>query len=78
MWNYVHSEQNNSTDLLATFKDGISYKQHLFFQRYPHALRIQLYYDDVVVNNPLGSKVHPHKIGAFFRRNSYSLFVSYH
>lgn len=23
-------------------------------------------YDDVVVNNPLGSKVHPHKIGAFY------------
>lgn len=33
---------------------------------YPHALRIQLYYDDIVVNNPLGSKVHPHKIGAYY------------
>jgi len=49
-----NSEQNNSADnSLVTFKDGISYKQHSFFQRYPHALRIQLYYDDVVVNNPL-------------------------
>lgn len=65
MWNYVHSEQNSSDDLLVTFRDGITFK-HLFFQRYLHALRIQLYYDDVVVNNPLGSKVHPHKIGAFY------------
>lgn len=66
MRNYVCVEQNSSDNLLVTFRDGISYKQHPFFQRYPDALRIQLYYDDVVVNNPLGSKVHPHKIGAFY------------
>ncbi|XP_029675247.1 uncharacterized protein LOC115242842 [Formica exsecta] len=67
MRNYVRSEQNSSDNLLVTFRDGISYKQYPFFLRYPDALRIQLYYDDVVLNNPLGSKVfHPHKIGAFY------------
>jgi len=66
MRNNTCSESYSSDDLLVSFKDGITYKEHPFFQRYPDALRIQLYYDDIVVNNPLGSKVHPHKIGAFY------------
>jgi len=63
---YVNSEESSSDDWLKSFRDGITFKTHEFFKKYPQALRIQLYYDDFVVNNPLGSKVHSHKLGAFY------------
>lgn len=44
MRNCACSEPYSSDDLLVSFKDGITYKEHPFFQRYPDALRIQLYY----------------------------------
>jgi len=63
---YITSEKSSNDDWLISFRDGNTFKTHEFFQKYPSALRIQLYYDDVIVNNPLGSKVHPHKLGAFY------------
>ncbi|KYM94567.1 hypothetical protein ALC62_14796 [Cyphomyrmex costatus] len=63
---YVNLETRSDHDWLVNFIDGQSFQAHEFFNKYPNALRIQLYYDDIVVNNPLGSRVQPHKIGAFY------------
>lgn len=63
---FINSEKDSDDDWLKSFRDGKTFKSHRFIQRFPQALRIQLYYDDFVVNNPLGSNVHPHKLGAFY------------
>lgn len=63
---YVNSEESSVRGNLKNFRDGESFRYNPFFARHPNALRIQLYYDDIVVNNPLGSKVHPHKLGVFY------------
>lgn len=63
---YVQSEKASSDDTIASYKDGESFKENPFFQQHPTAYRIQLYQDDLVVNNPLGSKVHAHKISAIY------------
>jgi len=62
---YIEEESFSSDGFMRGFRDGKSFKKNPFFQRYPQALRIQLYYDDIVVNNPLGSKTSAHKLGAF-------------
>lgn len=37
-----------------------------FFQKYKHAIRIQLYYDELEIVNPLSSKTGIHKLGVFY------------
>ena len=51
---------------LKGYVDGEQYEQHQLFRDHPHALRFVLYYDDVEVCNPLGSKAGPHKLGMFY------------
>lgn len=51
---------------LNSYIDGDNFKNHVFFQKYTNAIRIQLYYDDIVVNNALGTKTVPHKLGMFY------------
>lgn len=63
---YVNSEKSATDGTLTNFRDGVSFKNNIFFQAHPQALRIQPYFDEIVVNNPLGAKVHPHKVGAFY------------
>jgi len=50
---------------MSDYCDGTSYKESDFFQKYPTALQIILYYDDVEICNPLGSKSKIHKLGKF-------------
>ena len=57
-------------DLMGDFCDGTNYSQCELFQGDPCALQIQLYYDEVEVVNPIGSKVNTHKLGMY--RQSYS------
>ena len=45
--------------LLGDYCDGSDFKQHLLFSQ------ILLYYDEVEVCNPLGSKVKLHKLGMY-------------
>ncbi len=40
---------------LGDYCDGYLFKSHPLFGNYPYALQNNLYYDDVVVCNPLGS-----------------------
>ena len=49
--------------LLSDYCDGSAYGTHpLFSQTFP-SLEIMLYYDDVEVCNPLGSRAKTHKLG---------------
>lgn len=49
--------------LMGDYCDGTNYSQSELFQEHPCALQIQLYYDEVEVVNPIGSKVNTHKLG---------------
>ncbi len=49
--------------MLSDFCDGSLFANHALFKEDPAALQIQLYYDELEVCNPLGSKTKKHKIG---------------
>lgn len=51
-----------SSDWLTDLRDGEYFKHHRLFKRYPQALQVVLYYDDLEVCNPLGSKNKVHKL----------------
>ena len=48
---------------MEDFCDGYMYKEHPLFSVDNTALQIFLYYDDVELCNPLGSKAKVHKVG---------------
>ena len=56
--------------LLGDYCDGTLYANNLLFQD-PCALQIQLYYDELELCNPLGSK--KHKLGKII--NSYIIVI---
>ena len=62
----IESEEPVLPGYLKGYQDGLQYQQHEIFRNHPHALRFQLYYDDVEVTNPLGSKTGIHKLGLFY------------
>lgn len=62
----ILSEQPSVDDILASFVDADHFKHHSLFQMHRHALRIQLYYDELEIVNPLGSKTGIHKLGVFY------------
>ena len=49
--------------LLREYCDGEAFKTHPLFTIYPNALQLMLFYDDIEVCNPLGSKARTHKLG---------------
>ena len=53
---------NSSSGLLADFQDGRVLFSHTLFSLHPNILQLFLYYDDVELCNPLGSKRHKHKL----------------
>ena len=61
----INNEQIND-QLMTSYRDGLQYQHHGLFVDHPNALRIQLYYDDIEVVNPLGSKKSIHKLGMFY------------
>lgn len=64
---YVTSGPKVSDDeYIRSFKDGETYSNHTFFKNFPDAIGIHLYYDEFLVNNPLGSKTHQNKIAALY------------
>ncbi len=50
---------------LGDYCDGSAFKDHPLFSSETNALQILLYYDEVEVCNPLGTKVKTHKLGIF-------------
>jgi len=62
----ILSKQPSENDILASFVDGDHFKNHPFFRIHRHALRMKLYYDELEIVNPLGSKSGIYKLGAFY------------
>ncbi|XP_065204550.1 uncharacterized protein LOC135834551 [Planococcus citri] len=62
----IESEKPAEDGVLSSFIDGKTFKNSQFFQKFPHALRLQLYYDELEITNPLASKRGVHKLGAFY------------
>ena len=62
----ILSEQPSPEGILGCFMDSEYFRQHPFLQKYKNAIRIKLYYDELKIVNPLGSKTSIHKIGAFY------------
>ena len=48
---------------MEDYCDGQIFRRHQLFKDHPKGLALTLYYDDVEVCNPLGSKRKIHKLG---------------
>ena len=59
----VENSHQRRDGMIADYCDGQAFQQHPLFSRDPCALQIILYYDEVEVVNPLGSKTSKHKVG---------------
>lgn len=62
----VHAAQKSPDGILTAFLDGEHVQEHPLFLRYPNALRLQIYYDELETVNSLGSKTGVHKLGVFY------------
>ena len=58
---------------MRDYCDGSHYLNHPIFSKDNNALQIQLYYDEMDVCNPIGSKSGVHKLGEFL--NSHNRIV---
>ena len=56
--------------LLKDYCDGSVCKSHPLFTVHRNGLQIMLYYDDIELCNPLGSRRTEHKVGMFILANS--------
>ena len=61
--NEVLCSHVSGDETMRDFCDGTYYKEHPVFSAHPEALQILLYYDDIEVGNPLGTKAGEHKLG---------------
>ncbi|KAK3910081.1 Zinc finger and SCAN domain-containing protein 32 [Frankliniella fusca] len=52
--------------ILRSYLDGSRYTESELLQQFPHMIRINLFWDDLEVVNPLGSKTSIHKLAAFY------------
>ena len=52
-----------TSETMADFCDGDLYKNNELFQKFPNALQIHMYYDEVEMCNPIGSKRTIYKLG---------------
>ncbi|KAK3924210.1 Zinc finger protein 585B [Frankliniella fusca] len=64
--NLIDAETASQDGILRSCLDGRRAQTHPLVSRFPKILRLQLYWDDVEVVNPLGSKTTIHKIAAFY------------
>jgi len=49
--------------IMEDFCDGTAFQSSALYSVYPEALQIFLYFDEVEICNPLGSKTKTHKLG---------------
>lgn len=59
----VENTHQRRDGMIADYCDGQVFRQHPLCSRDPCALQIILYYNEVEVVNPLGSKTSKHKVG---------------
>lgn len=58
-----HQRQHKDDGLVEDVCDGHLFKTHPLFSKDPTALQLLLYYDELEIANPLGSKAGKHKLG---------------
>lgn len=56
----------NTTGNFEDFRDGTNSSTHPVVIKYPNAIQIVAYYDELEICNPLGSNVKKHKLGLVF------------
>lgn len=62
------SERPSVDGFMRSHRDGSQFKLCTLFQQNPHAIRIQLFGDEVETTNPLGSKIKKHELmNIYFR-----------
>lgn len=59
------SESRSQNDFVRGTIDSKYVEVHPLFSKTPNAIRIQLFYDEVEVTNPLGSKTKKHELAMF-------------
>ena len=64
--NLFQNEKLCPPGFMRGYRDGQQYQQHSIFKTHPQALRLQLFYDDVEVTNPIGSNAGIQKLGLFY------------
>lgn len=64
VWQVYHPHARDD-NLLGDYCDSEHFKQHELFGNDPHALQLLLYFDEVEVCNPLGSRANKHKLGMY-------------
>ncbi|KAE8742811.1 hypothetical protein FOCC_FOCC011669 [Frankliniella occidentalis] len=64
--NLILSETQSEDGVYRSYKDGSDFANNRFLRKYPHALRIVLYYDGLEIANALGSKDVVHQLGCFY------------
>ena len=63
----IEHPHSRDDGLLGDYCDGEDFKSHPLFSSDPHALQILLFFDELEVCNPLGSRANKHKIGMIFQ-----------
>ena len=71
----MHTHQQTSTNVLSDYCDGKCFREHPLFSDDPVALQLIIYYDEVELCNPLGSRRKKHKIGMLSRLHSSPLIT---
>uniref|UniRef100_A0A1X7T9Z5 Uncharacterized protein n=1 Tax=Amphimedon queenslandica TaxID=400682 RepID=A0A1X7T9Z5_AMPQE len=66
IFDQVMSGHCQNDNLFEDYCDGSIFKNHLLFSVNPTALQVMLYYDDLEICNPIGSRAKKHKIGVFY------------
>ena len=64
-----------SSDILGSYCDGELFQSNKLFQEDPSTLQLQLYFDELKVRNPLGSKAKKHKLGKYCICNKMAVFM---
>ncbi|KAE8747079.1 hypothetical protein FOCC_FOCC006217 [Frankliniella occidentalis] len=64
--NLILNEKQSADGVYRSHRDGSDFKNNEFLRKYPFAIRIVIYYDDLEITNALGSKDVIHKLGCFY------------
>lgn len=59
----MDTHRHSAEAILSDYCDGKQYREHTLFSTDPVALQLILYYDELELCNPLGSRRKKHKIG---------------
>lgn len=62
----MDTHRQTSTNVLSDYCDGKCCREHPLFSTDPVALQLILYYDELELCNPLGSRRKKHKIGLLY------------